>query len=215
MPPRRLRPPARAGAEIILIPKHLRMDWMDVMVLDVDLAGASLKVAGAIGTHFGNKSGMTYISQKKIAKVTGLSEATVKRAITDLEQRGYILIQRREIGERDDGRKVYGGKGIANVYLPAVDAMQISATDRGQKLAAKAQKSWDDIQNEATSKQVTNDLLNVPKQVTCDLLNDSQSRSNTSVKQVAHDLPTLSSPSEKKERSESLETVEILVTVRP
>lgn len=180
------RAPRPATAEVVLIPKHLRMDWMDAMVTDVDLAPVSLKVAGAIGTHFGNKSGMTYVSQKKVAKVTGLSEATVKRAIIDLEQRGYIIIQRREIGERVDGRKVYGGKGIANVYLPAVDKAQISATDRGQKLVAMVQKSWEDVQNEGAPKQVTDDLLNV-----------SQSRSNTSVKQVIGDLPTLPSPSEK------------------
>ncbi|MGM4886343.1 DnaA N-terminal domain-containing protein [Tardiphaga sp. 11_C7_N12_6] len=177
---------ATKTASVILIPKHLRMDWMDVMVLDVDLAPASLKVAGAIGTHFDNKSGMTYVSQKTLARVTGLSDATVKRAVADLERRGYILIQRREIGERTDGRKVYGGKGVANVYLPAVNAAQISATDRGQKLAAIAEKSWAEIQNKTASKQVTHDLLY-----------DPQSRSNTSGKQVMGDLPTLSSPSEK------------------
>jgi biotin operon repressor len=133
------------------------------LVLDAALAPASLKVAGAIGTHFGNKFGMTYVSIKKIALVTGLSEATVKRAIIDLEERGYVIIQRREIGERIDGRKVYGGKGVANVYLPAVNQEQISATNRGQKLAEMVKKSWEDIQNEATPKQVTDDLLNDPQ----------------------------------------------------
>ena len=50
--------------EIILIPKHLRMDWMDVMATDRDLQPASYKVAAVIGTHFDNKSGMTYVSQE-------------------------------------------------------------------------------------------------------------------------------------------------------
>jgi biotin operon repressor len=169
--------------QIILIPKQLRMDWMDVMGTDRDLQPASYKVAAVIGTHFDNKSGMTYVSQEKIAKVTGLSAATVKRAVMDLERRGYILIQRREIGERVDGRKVYGGKGVANVYLPAVDAVQLSATDRGQRLVDRVRINWEDSQN--------------AKQVRDDLLNDPDSRSNTSVKQVTGDLPTLSSPTEK------------------
>jgi biotin operon repressor len=180
--------------QVIMIPKQLRMDWMDVMGTDRGLQPASYKVAAVIGTHFDNKSGMTYVSQEKIAKVTGLGEATVKRAVMDLERRGYILIQRREIGKRVDGRKVYGGKGVANVYLPAVDAVQISATDRGQRLVDRVRRNWVESQN---AKQVTGDLLNVSKEVMGDHLNDRDSRSNTSIKQVTGDLPTLTSPTEK------------------
>jgi biotin operon repressor len=187
---------SKASAEIILIPKHLRMDWMDVLGTDRNLAPASYKVAGAIGTHFDNKSGMTYVSQKTIAKVTGLSIATVGRAIIDLEQRGYIIIQRREIGERGDGRKVYGGKGVANVYLPAVDAVQISATDRGQRLVALVRKRWEESLNGDASKHITDDVLSEPKQIMGDVLNDRDSTSNTSVKQRTGDVPTLNLPTE-------------------
>jgi biotin operon repressor len=180
------KPAPRNNDSVILITKQLRKDWVDAMAIDADLAPASFKIGAAIGTHFGNKSGMTYVSVKTLAKLTGLSEATVGRAILDLERRGYIIIQRREIGERVDGRKVYGGKGVANVYLPSVDTVQISATDRGQRLAARVRQAWEETQNGGTSKHVTGDVLNA-----------AHSTSNTSVKHLPGDVPSLSSPSEK------------------
>jgi biotin operon repressor len=178
--------PGSKSNSVILITKQVRMDWMDVLVTDSDLAATSVKVAGAIGTHFDNKSGMTYVSQKTLAKVTGLSEATVGRAILDLERCGYIIVQRREIGERVDGRKVYGGKGVANVYLPSVDTVQIAATERGQKLAVRVQRAWNDVQAGVAAKHLTGDVLNV-----------GHSTSNTSIKDFTGEVPTLASPSEK------------------
>ncbi len=185
-----MRPKTKPSAEIILLPKQLRMDWMDVLSTDPELPPASHKVAGAIGTHFGNKSGLTYVSQKTLATVTGLSIATVTRAVLDLEARGYIQIERREIGLRADGKKVYGGKGVANVYLPAIDSIQISATDRGQRLVARVNESWN-------AKHITGDVLSASKHLTGDVLCDGHSTSNTSAKHITGDVPTLSSPSEK------------------
>jgi hypothetical protein len=186
-------------SKIILIPKQLRMDWMDAMATDKRVSATAFKVAGLIGTHFGNKSGMTYVSRETLADISGLSEATIKRAVMELSELGYLLIQRREIGIRKDGRKAYGakGRGGANVYLPAVDAQQISATDRGQKLVDLVNRSWEETRNRRHAKQVTNDPLSQPKQVTDDPLGNPQSGSNGSPKQVTGDPPTLTSPSEK------------------
>jgi DNA-binding PadR family transcriptional regulator len=182
---------------VILITKQLRMDWVDVMATDRALPPASLKVACAIGTHFDNKSGMTYVSQETLHKVTDLSVATVQRALQDLERRGYIIIERREIGEREDGRKVYGGKGVANVYLPALDTVKISATDRGLKLAQRVRQAWDETQNAGKAKHLTDEVLSGAKHITGDVLNNCHSTSNTSAKHITGDVPTLTSSSKK------------------
>ncbi|WP_168202821.1 MULTISPECIES: DnaA N-terminal domain-containing protein [unclassified Tardiphaga] len=186
-------------AEIILIPKHLRMDWMDVMALDATLSPMAFKVAGVIGTHFGNKSGLAFISQEMIARVCEIDPSTTKRMVGELERRGYILVKRREIGFRADGRKVYGGKGTANEYVPACDATQLSATDRGQRLIAAVGKTWEAKAPkpalngcaEGDPKQGTDDLLNGSKQGMGELLSEHQSRSFGRPKQGMGDLPTL------------------------
>lgn len=183
--------PRRKSADIILLPKQLRMDWMDVMATDPAITPVEFKIGGAIGSHFGNKSGFTYVSLKLIAKVSGVSESTAARAALRLERRGYLIVERREIGVRGDGRPVYGGKGVANVYLPAVNAQQVSATDRGQRLIASVEAKW------AAAKHVTSDVLPRSKHVTDDVLSETLSMSSGSPKHVAGDVPTLSSPSEK------------------
>src|ERR1700738_1443132 len=109
------RPPT-IGADIILIPKQLRMDWTDIMALDASLPPMAFRIACVIGTHFGNESGLTYISTETIAKICLVDLSTVKRAIKILEERGCLIVQRRDVGVRADGRTVYGGKGSANVY---------------------------------------------------------------------------------------------------
>lgn len=191
--------PGPKSSSVILITKQLRMDWMDVMALDKRLSATAFRVAGVIGTHFGNKSGMTYVSRQTLARVTGMSEATIKRAIMELSGLGYFKIERREIGVRKDGRKAFGakGKGGANVYLPAVDAEQISATNRGQRLIQRAEQSWDEIRNKSSAKRVTDDPLRSTKQVTDDPLSDGHSGSNDNPMWVTGDPPTLSSPTEK------------------
>lgn len=186
----------RHGADVILITKQLRMDWVDAMATDPNLEPATFKVLVAISTHFGNKSGLTYVSQKLLAKVTGLSLATVGRALMDGERRGYIIIRRRQIGERADGRKVYGGKGVANEYLPAVNAAQISATDRGRWLVERVQRHWEESQKRAEPKHITGEVLCEPKHIAGDVLKDQLSTSNTSPKHITGDVPTLNLPSE-------------------
>jgi hypothetical protein len=180
-------------AEVILIPKRLRMDWIDLAALDKELPPASFKIGAVIGTHFDNKSGLTYVSQETLAKVSGLSAATVARAIADLERRGYLIVQRREIGVRSDGRRVFGGKGVANVYLPALDGAQICATDgRAKKLSEAARQRWDE-----SAKHITGDVLNQSKDITRDVLCGHQSTSKDVAKHITGDVPTLASPSGK------------------
>lgn len=50
-----------SSGTVILIHKQLRMDWVDAMALDRDLPDCAFRVACIIGTHFGNKSGLTYV----------------------------------------------------------------------------------------------------------------------------------------------------------
>lgn len=90
----------------------------------------------------------------------------MQRAIKALEAAGYLIVRRRDVGERKDGRRVYGGRGTANEYLPAIDAGQISVTDRGQRLAARARSFWDD---RSAKKHITGDVLSDGKHLTGDV----------------------------------------------
>jgi hypothetical protein len=146
MPERRVETAAAgkpASGEVILIPKPLRTEWMDAMALDRDLPATAFKVAGVIGFHFNKHRGDTFVKQETIARVMDLSLRTVQNAIIELERRGYLIVQRRELGVRADGRRVAGGKGVANTYLPAFQSTQLAATNSGLKVAAHCVHSWE------------------------------------------------------------------------
>jgi hypothetical protein len=131
------------SADVILIPKQLRMEWTDVLALDSELSHVAFRVACVIGSHFNKHKGETYVSQETIARIMDVSERTVWTAIIELERRGYLLIQRREFGVRpSDGRRVCGGRGVANTYLPAFERSQVAATNTGRKLAIHCDLIW-------------------------------------------------------------------------
>jgi hypothetical protein len=119
---------------------------MDVMALDAGLSNMAFRVAAVIGSHFNRKKAETFLRLDTIAKVIAVSERSVWGAVQELEGRGYIIVQRRQHGfhQRSDGTlaKVCGGKGAANVYLPAFERSQLVATDRGSKLAARCDQTW-------------------------------------------------------------------------
>lgn len=146
----RERPSGRAGAagapggEVILIPKQLRAEWTDVMALDPELSATALKVACVIGHHLNKRAGTTYVSQQRIAEITRYASSTVRRAIAELEERGYLIVQRNDLGGRkSDGRRVCGGRGVANTYAPAMDGGQVAATNAGRRLVERAQALLD------------------------------------------------------------------------
>lgn len=154
-------------SETILIPKKLRMEWTDVMALDNSLSHSAFRAGCIIGSHFNGRSGETYVKQSTIAGEMGCCERTVWTAIKELETKGYLIIERRDLGVRaSDGRRVCGGKGVANVYRPAFQREQIVATASGAKLAAR-----------------------------CDLYQKQRSQ-NSSTKVAASCDPTLNPPSE-------------------
>jgi DnaA N-terminal domain len=133
----------RRSADIILIPKPLRAEWMDAMALDPELSATAYKVAGVLGYHFNRHSGDTFIKQQTAARLMGLSERTVWGAIVELERRGYLIVERRDLGtttrrERSGKSTMVrnaGGKGVANTYVPAFRRSQVTATNTGRKLA--------------------------------------------------------------------------------
>lgn len=142
---------ASRTADIILITKKLRVEWMDTMALDRDLPPMAFRVAGIIGYHFNKNSGETFLRQDTIARLAGKSERTVWTAIQQLEARGYLLIDRRDLGFRaKDGRRVCGGRGVANTYQPAFERSQLTATSSGTKLAERC----DLISKERSQKKV-------------------------------------------------------------
>jgi hypothetical protein len=66
----------------------------------------------------------------------------VQNAVVELEKRGYLIVRRRGLGTRSDGRRVCGGRGVANTYAPAFERTQVAATNTGQKLATRCVLSW-------------------------------------------------------------------------
>jgi hypothetical protein len=126
---------ARPTADLVLIPKQMRAEWLDVLGHDPALSFAAAKVAIVVGAHFNKFSGDTFITQETIAAILDRDLRTARRGLEELEERGYIVVQRRELGLRiSDGRKAYGGRGVANVYFPALDRGRISAMNAGGRL---------------------------------------------------------------------------------
>lgn len=148
--PARTAAATRSGS-VILIPKQLRAEWMDVMALDARLSHTAFRVAGVIGSHFNKHSGRTFLTHETIARVMEVSERTIYAAILELEALGYLIVKRREFGTvaRKTARgeiqvKVAGGKGVANTYLPAFERSQVAATNSGLKLATRCDLLWEE-----------------------------------------------------------------------
>jgi DNA-binding MarR family transcriptional regulator len=141
------RSQAAKSGMVILIPKQLRMDWIDVMALDQSLSHVTVRVAMVIAFHLNKYSGKAFLTQELIAEILGISERTVFSAIKELEERRYVIVRRREFGtivrKTPTGReilvRVAGGKGVANTYTPTVDGSQVSATNRGLMLAKRCE----------------------------------------------------------------------------
>ena len=95
-------------SDIVLLPKRLRMEWTDALALDRELSHVAFRVACVIGQHFNRRSGITYLSQATISRLLGVSERTAWSGTKELEARGYVIVQRRELGSRTiihpDGR---------------------------------------------------------------------------------------------------------------
>lgn len=125
-----------ALADVVLITKQLRMEWTDAMAVDPSLSPIAFRVGCVIGSHFNKHSGDTYVKQETIAALLGVSKRTVQDAIGNLERLGYLIVVRRQLGVRMDGRRVCGGKGVANTYLPAFQRTQLAATNGASKVAA-------------------------------------------------------------------------------
>lgn len=126
------------SAEVILLPLKLRMQWTDLLMLDAAISPSARQVGGVIGYFLNKHRGDTYVTQDTIAGITGLSGRSVKRATAELEAAGYLLIGRQNRGVRGDGTAVAGGAGGANVYAPALDGVQVTATMDGEKLTERA-----------------------------------------------------------------------------
>jgi helix-turn-helix protein/DnaA-like protein len=153
---------ATRSGSVILIPKQLRAEWMDVMALDARLSHTSFRVAGVIGSHFNKHSGRTFLTHETIARVMEVSERTIYAAIVELEALGYLIVKRREFGTvaRKTARgeiqvKVAGGKGVANTYFPAFERSQVAATNSGSKLANRCYLLWEQRSQKAASKVAT------------------------------------------------------------
>jgi hypothetical protein len=146
------------SAEVVLIPKPLRCEWMDVMAHDARISMCAYRVAGLIGSHFNRYSGETFLRQDTVADALKVSVRQVRRAIGELEACGYLIVRRRELGVRKtDKRRACGGKGVANVYLPAFERSQVAATNAGRRLADRVDEAWQRIHDRAAERRAKED----------------------------------------------------------
>ena len=53
----------------ILIPKQLRLDWIDLMALDASLSHVALRVAAVIAYHLNKHTGKAFLTQEPIAQI--------------------------------------------------------------------------------------------------------------------------------------------------
>jgi hypothetical protein len=157
-------------ADVILIPKKLRAEWMDVIALDPKISNAAFRAAGVIGSHFNKHTGRAFPSQSTIAAAMGVSDRTAWAAVCELEREGYLVIQRRSLGVGTRMTKAgpvavrfAGGKGVANTYLPAFERSQLTATNAGSKLATRCDLYWEQRSQSGVAKVATDcDLTLVP-----------------------------------------------------
>lgn len=155
--------PGKKSGQVIVIPKQLRAEWMDVMALDSSLSHVAFRAAGVIGSHFNRHTGKTFLTLETLARVMGVSERTAWSAVNELHGAGYLLVKRREFGtltrRKKDGTdvdvRIAGGKGVANTYLPAFERSQVAATFTGSKLATRCDLFWEQRSQKAASKVAT------------------------------------------------------------
>jgi DnaA N-terminal domain len=153
----------KRSGQVILIPKQLRAEWMDVMALDSSLSHVAFRAAGVIGSHFNRHTGKTFLNLETLARVMDVSERTAWSAVNELDRSGYLIVKRRKFGtltrRKKDGTevevRVAGGKGVANTYLPAFERSQVTATFTGSKLATRCDLSWEQRSQKAASKVAT------------------------------------------------------------
>jgi hypothetical protein len=144
-------------SDVILIPKHLRIEWTDVVMLDPGLSPIAKAAAGVIGHHFNRKTGDTFLAQKTIAAVLGITVRALQKAIEVLERRGYLIIKRRLLKVREiDGKRFFGGRGIANIYLPAFCGEQISKAMSG-RLLERIEDCWERAAERLCNKKQMNE----------------------------------------------------------
>jgi hypothetical protein len=190
---------AKPGATIILIPMSLRALWMDVMAIDKRIDNATFRFAAIVGAHFNRRSGDAFMRLDTIADAMGMSERTAFSCAKKLEDLGYLNIKRRELGtitrKTANGEfqvRVAGGKGVANVYAPAIEGAQVVATSGEEKLKARLDLLKKLSVEKPKPKVATDCDQSEPKVAThCDLSTDQRSQSGASMV-ATHCDPTLS-----------------------
>jgi Helix-turn-helix domain len=107
-----------ATKAVVAIPKGRRMEWTDAMARDTEVSHGGFRVASIIGAHFNHATGSTFIGLERIARLTGMCRNTVRKFIKELEELGYLIVERPEIAVRH-GQRFYGGRGATNIYRPS------------------------------------------------------------------------------------------------
>jgi biotin operon repressor len=186
------RSPSRRRQEgaVTLLPNRLRALWTDALALDRDLPDWAVRVGMVIGGCFNRETGEWHLTREWIAAALGCNVTKVWRAVTLLEERGYLIVKRRELGQRkSDGRRVAGGKGMASTYAPGLDGRQVTAMTHHEVLPGRVKQLKENIRpNGKGPKQCKNALLGDPP-------DEGQSSASVTPKECTDALPTLKEPS--------------------
>lgn len=151
--------PPSVGSKV-LISKQLRTEWMDVMALDSSLSHVAFRCACVLGSHFNRHSGQAFLTLETLARTLQACERTAWTASKELERRGYIIIKRREFGigtrKTASGAQVEfraaGGKGVANIYLPAYARAPVATSNASKNFAARCDLLWERSLQSTSSK---------------------------------------------------------------
>lgn len=92
-------------------------------LLDESLPDGAIRTLGKVAMWC-NRAGITWVSQKKIAQMTGQHQQVISRHIVQLKQRGYVQVIRK-------GWKGLSGDTIRIVYDPTIstqDAISVASS---------------------------------------------------------------------------------------
>jgi biotin operon repressor len=150
---------------------HDQFDWLRRVASDGDLPPAAARISIAL-TRFFNRAqdSWAWISQATLARHLGLSERTVRYALSALERRGHLVTRRRGRMETNKYRLAHRSSACDRQTIADHDRQQIAIHDRQSIAAHSAVTGKSGSGDRQDSAQVTGNGLPpgaAPKSGTC------------------------------------------------
>jgi len=71
-----------------------KMRWLNAVCKDCNVSATAFRIAYLLGDHFNSVTGVAWPSHKRLASIICAATKTVQRGLRELENRGWITIQR-------------------------------------------------------------------------------------------------------------------------